>query len=50
MPEKYLTTDEYAAMMRVSVRVVRAEIGKKRIPGVVKIGKEYRIPNPEYKE
>lgn len=39
----YLTVAEYAALKRVSVRVVRAEIGKRRIKAE-KIGKEYRIP------
>jgi len=48
--QKYLTTDEYANLMRVSPRVVRAEIGRGHIAGAVKVGKEYRIPNPEYKE
>jgi excisionase family DNA binding protein len=43
---KYLTVAEYAAEKRVSVRVVRAEIGKGRIKAE-KIGKEYRIPVPD---
>jgi len=44
---KYLTVQEYADLVRVSVRVVRAEIKKGRIPGAVRIGKEYRIPAKE---
>lgn len=42
----YLTVAEYATQKRVSVRVVRAEIKKGRIPAE-KIGKEYRIPVQE---
>lgn len=42
----YLTVSEYAALKRVSVRVIRAEIGKGRIKAE-KIGKEYRIPVDE---
>ena len=40
---RYLTVAEYAEFKRVSVRVVRSEIGKGRIKAE-KIGKEYRIP------
>jgi excisionase family DNA binding protein len=43
---KYLTVAEYASLKRVSVRVVRSEIGKDRIKAE-KIGKEYRIPVEE---
>jgi len=40
---KYLTVAEYAALKRVTARVVRAEISKGRIKAE-KIGREYRIP------
>ena len=40
---KYITGAEYAALKRVTVRVVRAEISKGRIPAE-KIGREYRVP------
>jgi excisionase family DNA binding protein len=43
---KYLTVAEYATEKRVSVRVIRAEIAKGRIPAE-KIGREYRIPVPD---
>ena len=43
---KYLTVSEYAELKRVSVRVVRVEIKKGRIPAE-RIGKEYRIPVQE---
>ncbi len=39
---KYLTVAEYAAEKRVTVRVIRAEIGKGRIKAE-RIGREYRI-------
>lgn len=45
---RYLTPGEYAARMRVSARTVTRHCKAGSIPGAERVGKLWRIPNPDY--
>jgi len=47
--EKYLTPGEYAGIYRVSVRTVTRMCERGEVPGAKKVGRQWRIPNPDWK-
>lgn len=41
---KYITCEEYAQIINLHVKTVRRLVKEGKIPGVVRIGREFRIP------